>query len=156
MRQWSASFYRWNWQWQGKNATQVGSLKNKRPRKIRRGALPSVRKAKGISLTAHNKAADLEDDILHFTKRKLQLESIKLRLEIKRLRKDLDNLIILSNSVQIGIYQDDISNRLDSCWTYYIYMVKLWILSGKTVNCSLWKVFALIFKIRPWLPIKLA
>ena len=93
-RQWSSSFYRWNWQWQGrltKNATQAGSLKNKRPRKIRREALPSVRKAKGISSTAHNKAADPEDDILRLRKRKLQLENIELRLEIKRLRKDLDN-----------------------------------------------------------------
>ena len=74
-----------------KNATQAGSLKNKRPRKIRREALPSVRKDKGISSTAHNKAADLEDDILHLRKRKLQLENIELRLDIKKLRKDLDN-----------------------------------------------------------------
>ena len=35
----------------------------------------SVRKAKGISSTAHNKAADLEDDILSLRKIKLQLEN---------------------------------------------------------------------------------
>ena len=47
----------------------------------------SVRKAKGITSPTRNKAADLEDNILRFRK----LENIELRLEIKRLRKDLDN-----------------------------------------------------------------
>ena len=59
------------------------------PTKIRREALPSARKrdapkAKGKSSTA------TEDDVLRLRKRKLLLES-KLRLEIKRLRKDLEN-----------------------------------------------------------------
>ena len=62
----------------------------------------SVRKARGISSTTHNKAADLEDDILRLRKIKLQLENIKLRMEIKSLRKDLDKIILL-NSVQNGI-----------------------------------------------------
>ena len=35
----------------------------------------SVRKAKGISSTAHNKAADPEDDLLRLRKIKLQLEN---------------------------------------------------------------------------------
>ena len=60
------------------------------PTKIRREALPSARKrdapkAKGKSLTA------TEDVLLRLRKKKLQLENIKLRLEIKRLRKDLEN-----------------------------------------------------------------
>ena len=60
------------------------------PIKIRREALLSARKrdtpkAKGKSSTA------TEDDILRPRKRKLQLENMKLRLEIKRLRKDLEN-----------------------------------------------------------------
>ena len=60
------------------------------PTKIRREALPSARKrdtpkAKGKLSTA------TEDDVLHLRKRKLQLENIKLRLEMKRLRKDLEN-----------------------------------------------------------------
>ena len=59
------------------------------PTKIRREALPSASKrdapkAKGKSSTA------TEEDVLRLRKRKLQLENIKLRLEIKRLRKDLE------------------------------------------------------------------
>ena len=64
------------------------------PTKIRREALPSARKrgalkAKGKSSTADNKST--EDDTSCLRKRKLQLENIKLRLEIKRLRKGLEN-----------------------------------------------------------------
>ena len=60
------------------------------PTKIRPEALPSARKrdaakAKGKSSTA------TEDDVLRLRKRKLQLENIKLGLEIKRLREDLEN-----------------------------------------------------------------
>ena len=64
------------------------------PKEIRREALPSTRKrgalkAKGKSSVATNQAT--EGDILHLRKRKLQLECIKLRLEIKRMKKDQGN-----------------------------------------------------------------
>ena len=69
------------------NATQAGSLKNKRPRKIRGEALPSVRKAKGISSTAHNKAADLEDDRLRLRKKKTPTEKYQAEIGDEKAQK---------------------------------------------------------------------
>ena len=67
--------------------------------KIGRQALSSAGKrgalsAKGKSSATDKKTTDkktTEDDILRLRKRKLQLENVKLRLEIKKLRKDLEN-----------------------------------------------------------------
>ena len=50
---------------------------------------PGTLRGRGKSSAAEKKTT--EDDILRLRKRKLQLENVKRRLEIKKLRKDLEN-----------------------------------------------------------------
>ena len=65
------------------------------PKKIRREALPSTNSSgssvKAIGMCSTSDTKSTEEDILRLRKRKLQLENIKLSLEIKKLRKDLEN-----------------------------------------------------------------
>ena len=62
--------------------------------KIGRQALLSAGKRGALSAKVKSSATEkktTEDYILRLRKRKLQLENVKLRLEIKKIRKDLEN-----------------------------------------------------------------
>ena len=60
------------------------------PTKIRRETLPSARKRDALKAKRKSSTAT-EDNVWRLKNRNLELENIKLRLETKRLGKDLEN-----------------------------------------------------------------